>query len=295
MNDDDGVCKTKAKEFYTYSELDENHHHYQQQQLQQQQQQITSVSLAMSSVNSPHSPISDSDTTRRRKRQYSDSDDSDDSDDGRRRNSAVGREREYRRRDDEQHIMSSRERTNRDRKRRHWSDDDDDDYSGSSNSGSDSDTSSSSIYSSSDSEYSSDSSDDERRNRRRERRRRPSRGDERMKNRKSRSDALDKEDSYNHRRSIRDKELAPNEGKVVAAVSQGQDQGKESDRSILSKLRTGGVYIPPHKLRRIQDKVKDPKSVEYQRLNWDALGKSINGFINKVRYDTIFFVYIFSL
>lgn len=61
----------------------------------------------------------------------------------------------------------------------------------------------------------------------------------------------------------------------------------QTDEKILKTLRTGGVYIPPHKLRRIQSQVKDPKSVEYQRLNWDALGKSINGVINKVNVSNI--------
>ncbi|KAK9274138.1 hypothetical protein L1049_018952 [Liquidambar formosana] len=49
-----------------------------------------------------------------------------------------------------------------------------------------------------------------------------------------------------------------------------------------SKLgRSGGVYIPPFKLARMMKEVQDKSSVEYQRLTWDALRKSINGLVNK--------------
>ncbi|KAL3819849.1 hypothetical protein ACJIZ3_005754 [Penstemon smallii] len=46
--------------------------------------------------------------------------------------------------------------------------------------------------------------------------------------------------------------------------------------------RSGGVYIPPFKLARMMKDVQDKSSVEYQRMSWDALRKSINGLVNKV-------------
>lgn len=46
--------------------------------------------------------------------------------------------------------------------------------------------------------------------------------------------------------------------------------------------RTGGVYIPPFKMRLIEKSIKDKESKEYQRLTWDALKKSLNGIVNKV-------------
>ncbi|WMV40534.1 hypothetical protein MTR67_033919 [Solanum verrucosum] len=46
--------------------------------------------------------------------------------------------------------------------------------------------------------------------------------------------------------------------------------------------RSGGVYIPPFKLARMMKEVQDKSSVEYQRMTWDALRKSINGLVNKV-------------
>lgn len=46
--------------------------------------------------------------------------------------------------------------------------------------------------------------------------------------------------------------------------------------------RSGGVYIPPFKLARMLKEIDDKSSVDYQRMTWDALRKSINGLVNKV-------------
>ena len=46
--------------------------------------------------------------------------------------------------------------------------------------------------------------------------------------------------------------------------------------------KTGGAYIPPAKLRMMQKTMSDKTGVEFQRLSWEALKKSINGLINKV-------------
>ena len=59
-------------------------------------------------------------------------------------------------------------------------------------------------------------------------------------------------------------------------------KSEEKKDSMSSNLKTGGVYIPPFKLKRQQTPVSDKKSIEFQRLNWDALKKSINGIVNKV-------------
>ena len=47
--------------------------------------------------------------------------------------------------------------------------------------------------------------------------------------------------------------------------------------------KTGGAYIPPARLRMMQEGIKDKSSVAYQRIAWEALKKSINGLVNKVR------------
>ncbi|XP_061464283.1 pre-mRNA-splicing factor CWC22 homolog [Rhineura floridana] len=51
--------------------------------------------------------------------------------------------------------------------------------------------------------------------------------------------------------------------------------------------RTGGAYIPPAKLRMMQAQITDRNSLAYQRMNWEALKKSINGLINKVNVSNI--------
>ncbi|KAI8043434.1 hypothetical protein M5D96_004766 [Drosophila gunungcola] len=51
--------------------------------------------------------------------------------------------------------------------------------------------------------------------------------------------------------------------------------------------RTGGAYIPPAKLRLMQSQITDKASAAYQRIAWEALKKSIHGYINKVNVTNI--------
>ncbi|EDW90284.1 pre-mRNA-splicing factor CWC22 homolog [Drosophila yakuba] len=51
--------------------------------------------------------------------------------------------------------------------------------------------------------------------------------------------------------------------------------------------RTGGAYIPPAKLRMMQSQITDKASAAYQRIAWEALKKSIHGYINKVNVTNI--------
>ncbi|KAL1205587.1 hypothetical protein V5N11_001299 [Cardamine amara subsp. amara] len=60
-----------------------------------------------------------------------------------------------------------------------------------------------------------------------------------------------------------------------------------SENNAIALGKTGGVYIPPFKLARMMKEVEDKSSVEYQRLTWDALRKSINGLVNKVNASNI--------
>ncbi|TGJ87761.1 hypothetical protein E0Z10_g1027 [Xylaria hypoxylon] len=55
----------------------------------------------------------------------------------------------------------------------------------------------------------------------------------------------------------------------------------------LLNMRSGGVYVPPARLRALQAQITDKTSTEYQRLAWEALKKSINGLINKVSSSNI--------
>jgi pre-mRNA-splicing factor CWC22 len=62
------------------------------------------------------------------------------------------------------------------------------------------------------------------------------------------------------------------------------DPKEEYER--LLNARSGGVYVPPARLRALQAQFTDKNTKEYQRMAWEALKKSINGLINKV--TTIF-------
>ncbi|KAJ1023436.1 hypothetical protein NDA16_003053 [Ustilago loliicola] len=57
----------------------------------------------------------------------------------------------------------------------------------------------------------------------------------------------------------------------------------------LSATKAGGAYIPPARLKALMAEAAaaDPGSVEYQRMSWDALKKSITGLVNKVAVENI--------
>ncbi|CAG8449660.1 14259_t:CDS:2 [Acaulospora colombiana] len=61
----------------------------------------------------------------------------------------------------------------------------------------------------------------------------------------------------------------------------------QNEQEVLLNTRAGGVYIPPARLRLMQQKITDKSSEEYQRITWEALKKSINGLINKVNTSNI--------
>ncbi|KAA3484287.1 pre-mRNA-splicing factor CWC22-like protein [Gossypium australe] len=69
------------------------------------------------------------------------------------------------------------------------------------------------------------------------------------------------------------------EGEIKQKQPAFQQTNLNGDTSNLG--RSGGVYIPPFKLARMMKETQDKSSVEYQRLTWDALRKSINGLVNK--------------
>lgn len=76
------------------------------------------------------------------------------------------------------------------------------------------------------------------------------------------------------------KQKAKEEQKKEVAVKQPEVKPKLDLPS-----RTGGIYVPPHKLAQLQKEIiqKEEKlGVEHQKLMWELLRKSINGIINKV-------------
>ncbi|EIM89957.1 MIF4G-domain-containing protein [Stereum hirsutum FP-91666 SS1] len=73
---------------------------------------------------------------------------------------------------------------------------------------------------------------------------------------------------------------------------QEKDQEKQLDaKAEFAKLlgtRSGGVYMPPARLRAMREAASsDRSSQEYQRLSWDALRKSITGIVNRVNVGNI--------
>ncbi|KAF4654448.1 pre-mRNA-splicing factor cwc22 [Perkinsus olseni] len=84
---------------------------------------------------------------------------------------------------------------------------------------------------------------------------------------------------------------------AAAAPAGGEGQKPEVDaverkkRQLENLGRSGGVYIPPFKLARMQaeaaKEAKQPFGPEVQRQEWEALRKSINGLVNKVSVGNI--------
>ncbi|ORZ22607.1 armadillo-type protein [Absidia repens] len=65
------------------------------------------------------------------------------------------------------------------------------------------------------------------------------------------------------------------------------DDASQQQMETLKLTRGGGAYIPPHRLRQLQQNLTDKSSNDYQRMTWEALKKSINGLINKVNMANI--------
>ncbi|CAL1525845.1 unnamed protein product [Lymnaea stagnalis] len=102
--------------------------------------------------------------------------------------------------------------------------------------------------------------------------------------RRSRNDDSRKED---RRTRDEDKEITKSAvaGTEEASGGQGDTGKKKPDLDITT--RTGGAYIPPAKLRMMQEQITDKTSAAYQRMSWEALKKSINGLINKVNVSNL--------
>lgn len=62
----------------------------------------------------------------------------------------------------------------------------------------------------------------------------------------------------------------------------------EAEFKKLISSKSGGVYMPPARLRALQAAAAEDKaSPEYQRLSWDALRKSLTGIVNRVNVTNI--------
>ncbi|KJA21085.1 hypothetical protein HYPSUDRAFT_141364 [Hypholoma sublateritium FD-334 SS-4] len=81
------------------------------------------------------------------------------------------------------------------------------------------------------------------------------------------------------------------DAQAAALAAQKEAQKETAQRAEFAKLlntRSGGVYLPPARLRAMQAAASSDKaSPEYQRLSWDALRKSITGIVNRVNIANI--------
>lgn len=118
------------------------------------------------------------------------------------------------------------------------------------------------------------------RSRSKDRRRRRSRSRSRSKGRRHR------DKSNERRRSPTDKKRDSSENKEPTNPNEKITERQRRTVDLLTS-RTGGAYIPPAKLRMMQAEITDKASAAYQRIAWEALKKSIHGYINKVNVDNI--------
>ncbi|XP_043256527.1 pre-mRNA-splicing factor CWC22 homolog [Colletes gigas] len=81
---------------------------------------------------------------------------------------------------------------------------------------------------------------------------------------------------------VMDREMEKKDGKNASREAERQSRTVE-----LLTSKTGGAYIPPAKLRMMQAEITDKSGAAYQRIAWEALKKSIHGYINKVNVSNI--------
>ena len=88
------------------------------------------------------------------------------------------------------------------------------------------------------------------------------------------------------RRRVEEKgEVAAEEATVGRSANQADDDNRFKED--LLKLRTGGTYIPPHRMKKLSSKITDKTSKEYQRMTWATLRKGIHGVVNKANVANI--------
>lgn len=104
-----------------------------------------------------------------------------------------------------------------------------------------------------------------------------------------------RDDSRHRRRYSRSRSRSPRERRRREDKGKDDEENKnpeevpERQRKTVDLLtsKTGGAYIPPARLRLMQAEITDKASAAYQRIAWEALKKSIHGYINKVNVDNI--------
>ncbi|CAI9776684.1 unnamed protein product [Fraxinus pennsylvanica] len=118
-----------------------------------------------------------------------------------------------------------------------------------------------------------DNRKEQRRNRERERERRRNKDGDNDRRREERNESKEE-----------DRNLSKKQGDTKAHedIKVQKPEANSATGMPMNLGRSGGVYIPPFKLARMLKEIDDKSSVDYQRMTWDALRKSINGLVNKV-------------
>ncbi|GMR39553.1 hypothetical protein PMAYCL1PPCAC_09748, partial [Pristionchus mayeri] len=127
--------------------------------------------------------------------------------------------------------------------------------------------------------------DDKRRERStsRKRRRTRSRSDSDNRRRRDRSDERRRRRSDSRSPKRTRKEKTPEKVKEPTP----EPVKKKEDPADILRSRAGGAYIPPAKLRLMQQQMQDKSSEQYQRLNWERIKKRIHGEVNKVNVGNL--------
>ncbi|XP_012218030.1 pre-mRNA-splicing factor CWC22 homolog [Linepithema humile] len=109
------------------------------------------------------------------------------------------------------------------------------------------------------------------------------------KDRKYNDDRKDSRDSDNERHKKRNSPEEEIGTRYYGEPNKTQENPEEvrQKRTDLLTSKTGGAYIPPAKLRMLQAEITDKSGAAYQRIAWEALKKSIHGYINKVNTSNI--------
>ncbi|TKR80656.1 hypothetical protein L596_014695 [Steinernema carpocapsae] len=74
--------------------------------------------------------------------------------------------------------------------------------------------------------------------------------------------------------------------KRAAEEPEGAPPAKKDAVDIV-RSKAGGAYIPPAKLRMMQEQIADKNSEQFQRMNWELIKKKIHGPVNKVNVGNL--------
>eukprot|EP00794_Sanderia_malayensis_P017424 gene17424-19168_t len=95
------------------------------------------------------------------------------------------------------------------------------------------------------------------------------------------------DDYYRENDKRRDEKRSKDERQEESDGNERQEENKKKKDATDIMTRTGGAYIPPARLKMMQEEITDKSSAAFQRLSWEALKKSINGLVNKVNVSNI--------